>query len=732
MKNIKNGYVSKYLDDCFLFIRTLVFKLTDLASLMNEEIVRLHGSDAVDPNQPETWKYYLNISGEYHPTDELMQVVSIDTLNEILFTKENLRIHTATAEAYSYGTRDYYALVAKYPKQVRLINGILNPADIQTAIAAKDGTILSYRKDLVEINEITLLEDLEQEIVNMLFRWYNTQFNISSPMYASTFLAQLYMQLLTKFINLRWKRCHTPEAHSFHIRMYLASHGELDRYLPYLNLKQVLWLYRNMRYIERNAGRSEQFATLIDRLLTSRQIPLGGYTVRQTDDFVDYQPTVVARLDPLNPQVNAFHDRIQAITEIYARELTMAPGNPRYLEQSQDKSINLLRRGPSTAIQTKVLHSSMTDLSNAVPETFEEVAIRQWCYMANNGLYDAYVTFKDPKSSIVYSLKAEDAFVYMYYISLKMIGIEVFIPPNYLNMRQRKHPKPSLNDLMKVVDSTNHNLQSVAIDLLASQPSLTACYSVSSFNTLTTAIYQECYRHWFIVSSTEDYYERALVDNMINQLFEDERVQLAFNSASMGAWLFEKNLPAYDYEYSEAVSLVMEIYRASTGVKDNIYARLSNVQKAMLSLTEELSSYSIQFTREINETDMVLVNWPAIRLGNVNLSQADTRYIDSEVLIDDAGGSGIRTQYLTTEEGQTSVSAEQGVADAAFDIDVVPEQWVDSVFEISVDDTASATLPALSYDGQDEVLDALYGINGYTLLNSLTEDQFASLKSIYQ
>lgn len=731
MKNIKNGYVSKYLDDAFLFIRTLVFKLTDLASLMNEEVVRKYGTTAVDINRPETWKYYLNISGEYHPTDEIMRVVSIDTLNEILFTKENLQIHTATADAYAYGTRDYYALVSKYPKQVRLINGILNPADLQTAIDAKDGTILAYRKDLIEVNELTLMEELQQEVEKILFRWYNTQFNISSSLYAATFLTQMYMQLLPKFINLRWKRCHTTEAHSFHIRMFLASHAELDRYLPYLNLKQVLWLYRNIRYIERNAGRSEQFQVLIDHLLTSRQIPLGGYTVRQTDEFTDYQPTVVARLDPLNPQVNAFHDRVQAIDEIYNRELLMTPGNARYLKQNQEKSISLLRRGPSTAIQTKVLHSSMTDLSNAIPETFEEVAIRQWCYMANNELYDSYVTFKDPKSSVVYSLKAEDAFIYMYYISLAMIGIDVRIIPNFLNMRQRKHPKPSVDDLMKVVDTEKYDLKAIAIDLLANQPPLTTCYSVTSFNALATAIYQECYRHWFIISSMEDCYERALVENMVNQLFEDERIALNFNSANMDAWLFEKNLPSYDYEYSEAASLVMEIYRASTGVKDNIYGRLSNVQKAMLSLTEELSSYSIQFTREINETDMVLVNWPAVRLGNIRLSQADMRYIDSEVLIDDTGGEGTKMQSMVVDEGQTFVHAKQPQPSILVELDVVPDQWVDTIIETSVDDTAIATMPTLSYLGQDEVLDSLHGVNGYTLLNSLTEEQFASLKSIY-
>lgn len=733
MKNIKNGYVSKYLDDAFLFIRTLVFKLADLAAIQNEEVIRLYGSAAVDIDRPETWKYYLNISGEYHSTDEMMRVVSIDTLQEILFTKDNLRIHTATAEAYSYGTRDYYALVNRYPKQIRLINGILNPVDINTAIIATDGQILAYRKDLIEPNELTLVDELQSIIQKMLFRWYNTQFNISSPLYAATLLTQLQMQLLPRFLNLRAKRCHTTEVHSFHVRMFLASHSELDRYLPYLTLEQSLWLYRNIRYIERNAGRSEQFYTLIEKLLSIRQIPIGDYSVRQIDEFTDYQTNVVARLSPLNSKVNTYRDDVQAISEIYDRELLMTPGNAEYLAYNQEKSIKLLQRSSSTAIQTKVLHSSMTDLSNAVPETFESVAIRQWCHMSNNQMYDAYVSFKDPKSSQVYSLRADDAFIYMYYVTLMADGIEVTTIPHFLNMRQRKHPKPSLQDLMKVVDTENHDLEYIAIDLLANQPAIIPCYSVSSFNTLVTSIYQECYRHWFLISSIEDYYERAMVDNMINQLFEDERTVLNFNSLTIDGWLFEKNLPVFDHSRVEAESLIINIYQAATGVRNNTYGRLSNIQKAMLSLMEELSSYSIQITREINETDMILVNWPAVRLGDIRQSQNENRYIEAEVLLDSASASANAPQPLLQEDGEvTRIIAQPDQLPSTIMMDVVPDQWLDTILETSVDDTASATLPDISYIGQDSMLDEMHGVIGYTLLNSLTEEQFSNLKSIYQ
>ncbi len=731
--NVNNDYVSKYLNDAFLFVRTLVFKLSDLAALQNEEIIRRYGSAAVDLNDPYSWKYYLNISGMYHPTDKEMRVVSMDTLQEIVFTSENLKVHTATAEAYSYGTRDYYSLVSKFPDQVRLINGILNPADIEHAVTAKDGEVLSYRKDLIEVNEISLLEDLETSIQKMLFRWYNTQFNISSPIYAATLLSQLYMQLVPKFLNLRQRRCHTEEVHSFHVRMFLDSHSEVSKYLPYLTLEQALWLYRNIRYIERNAGRNEQFKTLIDKLLTNRQVPIGGYSVRQIDEFDEYIPRVVARLSPLNPKVNALRDDVQEIGEIYKRELEMAPGNQRYLYQKQDESVQLLRHAPSSAIQTKVLHSSMSDLSNAVPETFESVAIRQWCHMSNTGLYDAYVTFKDPKTSIVYSLKAEDAFVYFYYIGLMMDGFNVSRIPLYVNIRQRRTPKPTVEDLLSIVDTQQFNLKPVAEDLVSKQPVIRPCLSVSAFHTLATQLYEESYRHWFVIAATEDYYERALVENMTHRLFEDELTVLKFESLNMDAWLFEKNLPKYDHSREEATSLLINIYRAATGVTDNAYARLSNIQKALLSLFEELSSYSIQVTREINETDLILINWPAVRAGNVRQSQTDTRDIEVEVLIDTTGSDGgCTTDMLQDNESATHVKVSQNEVTRTIEIDAVPECTLNTSQVTSINDVASPMTLGVEYDGQYAPLDEAYGIIGYTLLNRLTESQFASLKSIYQ
>ena len=137
-----NSFQKAYSEHCFNLIKTLSIKSSIHALLINEGL-RDSLTDYEIPSDKTKWKYYLNVSGEYHSSDSLMQVTSLDTREIIIFSKENLEIHVATADAYRYGSREYYSLVNKYPDKENLILGILNPCDINKAVDSEDGTILS-------------------------------------------------------------------------------------------------------------------------------------------------------------------------------------------------------------------------------------------------------------------------------------------------------------------------------------------------------------------------------------------------------------------------------------------------------------------------------------------------------------------------------------------------------------------------------------------------------------
>ena len=300
---LDNPYYTLYLNDVFKLAQTLVIKVSSVAESINQLIRLKYGEDAVDNYNPYSWKYYMNLAGNYHSTDTIMKVRSLDTLEEIVFSRQNLLDHPSTKDAYGYGSRYCKQLMQKYPTQEALILGILYPCDIKKAIEAEDGSIIGYPKFLVEEQEITLIKELEFFIKRFMSRWDVPAFEINSRMYRVAHLSILYSLLVPKILNLRLLRCKTDEAHSFHIRMYLASYGKLDQYMDYMTLKQQLFLYRNIKYINHNAGQTTIFKWLIDRLLTDRKIPISEFIVRHQDTFnEEYQPNYLFRKKPINTQ----------------------------------------------------------------------------------------------------------------------------------------------------------------------------------------------------------------------------------------------------------------------------------------------------------------------------------------------------------------------------------------------------------------------------------------------
>lgn len=635
---METNFLKLYMDANITLAKTLVIKSHTNIDTINDFIKLKYGTSAVDSYDPRSWKYYLNIAGEYHPTDVPMMVTSLDTLEDIVFSKQTLAIHTATRKAYAYGTRYYYSLVERYPDQEHLILSIITPCDLETAIAADEGTILSYPQHLVEPQELTLMDELEGFIKRYQVRWDVKAFRISNSLYTTAQQSLLYLTIVPKLLNLRLKRCRTNEAHSFHIREYLASHGRLDRYLPYMTLKQSLFLYRNIRFIERNSGSVEQFRMLVDHLLSERRIPLNELSIRQLSTFDEaYYNDITVRRKALNPQFNVPERDYFTLPQLFTKEIPLTYGNDKYYKADAERTIAQLRHSDSSVIQTKDLESSMVDYNDSLPDTLAVVLLREWAHLSQTGFYQAIVNFKDPKTLTARSLTADDAFVYMVYISLMSIGVHPVTIPTYVNLKQRRLTLPTVAELLSTTE--NDRLTAVATDLLDRQPVIEKLYSIDGFFQLGYTLHQESVRHWFLQSNTHDLYRRGYVSNMVYSLYEDSCLPLVSGNTPIATWLTAKNLPTYNYDYAQANELIKEIFERSTGLTVDNTRVLKNIQNALISALSELSSYSIQFMREINASRIVPVGWPAQRIGHVMASQHTTRYAPANVTMIAATGS---------------------------------------------------------------------------------------------
>jgi hypothetical protein len=636
-----------YLADTIKLLKTMTIKSLDSADRVNDLMKLKYGEASVDKYDLTTWKYYRNISGLYHSTDTVMTIVSLDTLELIDFTQDNLALHTETRVAYDYGTRYYDALVMQYPNQEKLILGILYPCDIESAIDAKDGTILSYSKQLVEEQEITLLTELQEWIWMYLIRWHVRAFSYSDSLYPVAQHAIMYLNAVPKLLNLRLKRCKTYEAHSFHIRQYLASHGRLDVYMDYMTRKQQLFLYRNVAYIEHNNGKIDIFKWLLEKLLSDRYIPIAEFSGRHTNDFnAKYEPLYLFRKKPLNTQYNVPEKDYFSLKELLVKEYSTARGNQEYALTQFDSIDRKFLDSASSVIQTKDLESSMLDFTDAVSYPLTDILVGHWAYMSANGLYTAVINFKDPISGDNKILTAADAFVFMQYILLKSYGIDVLTVPSYFANRIQRPVKPTVEDVMSVVDRSYITNNDTANWLIQKQPNMKPCLSKSSFFKFCSAVYDTGVEQWRLVSRTEHMYTRALVDNMVNRMYTDNEIKFPDHGKPMLEWLAIRDLDVTGYSVPQLGELANAIFNASTGFNVDPTKFMRNIQAAMIATMKQLSSYTIQFIRAINSSAIKPLNWAAIRIGNIRSTFIGKQFIPVSVRVLNESFAGLSSCHV--------------------------------------------------------------------------------------
>lgn len=727
---MSTDYQQLYLTDTKTLAKTMVIKSEVSAELINTYLILKYGTDAVDLSDPTSWKYYLNISGEYHPTDTRMTVISLDNLEVIEFTKENLEIHTATANAYAYGTRYYYSLVNKYPTQEQLILGILYPADLISAVAADDSTILTYPTGLVEDQEITLIQELQTWLYALMDRWDVKAYRITDSLYPVAQLGVMYLQLPNKILNLRVKRCKTNEAHSFHIRMYLASHSGLDKYFDYMTLKQALFLYRNIEYIEHHVGRQATFNWLMGKILTDRHIPLAEYQARLEDTFDSgYNPSYRFKKIPLNTEYNTPNKDFFELDELLDKEKPLAIENSDYINYNTPDIDRQIKNSASSILLTKDLESSMLDLTGNEIEPLTEVLFSHWGWLSANHLYRVAISYKDPRTSEMQTLFSDDAFIYYIYIMMMSINAPITHIPDFISLAVQKLTLPTVDEIMSVADSKYMGDKIIARWLFQNQPRITTCFSVSSFNRLGRRIFEAKQKQWYLRSRTEHMKERAFVENMGYQLYCD--APITFNDAgqAFNTWLRSKSLPIIDYTHDECVELMGNLFNAATGYVADPTKVIKNIQRAMLSIMAQLSSYSIQFIQEINSNPIRPIAWAATRLGDNYGLFHDNTLVNNEILVLDSGATNLdlikidverfenadittHTKYLFKTEQKISVK-HNGVNKQHFDI------------------TFGAPLFKAIYDAYDPIISDKTFFIGYEYYMSLTPEQRSKTVDIY-
>ena len=733
-------YYQIYLDKCMLLAKSIVVKSNYIVLQMNESVKSRNVT--VEDHNPKTWKYYLNVSGQYHPFDKRMYVKSVDTQETIEFNLDNLSQHRATKKAYQIGTVLYDELLSRYPNQEILILGILYPCDIEKAIKAKDGEILAYPKELVEENEYSFMKDLQDWIYGYKYKREAPVYGFSDELWPIANLGIFYLFMLLAILNIRKSKCKTNEAHSYHVRRYLASHGFLDDYMDVMTLKQSLRFYMNINWIERNLGKREVQTWLINEVMTARNLPIAEYSLKHdfTDQLKDIYPVNFFKKKSINGLEKTTPADNLSLSQLLIKEDPLAKGNPAS-RRDFEKSINRqLQNSLSNTLNTKVLESKIVDFSDADDEKLSNTLINLWCDWSVKGIFRSSIYFTDHLTGNRLSLSAKDAFILYIYAYYRTFGYDFKVIPDVKVTAVPILDFISEDDIYSVVDrkTPHHQVESEFVKyLLDNKTNRTTIISISEFfdtakqvnkalnNALQLALYEE---HYMI---------RGYKEAMVYRLYSDHWVELADKDSnghhkSYQSFFRENQLNFSNYERDDWSKLYKTLYQEATGVNLNNSGTLRSVHRAMLSLLKQLSSYSVQYLEESREDEIFMLEMTPPKVGDVSTESQSIIFFESpvpEIMDYDSGGSEVyNADVIVSLDEEISIHQQ---AEASIEIndniDVNVEESLEYFYFIENDIDVFVDYELKADNNPDDLID-VPGINSF---NKLSIEQKSKIRDFY-
>lgn len=418
------------------FLRSITIKYEPLGALINDAL--LQAGYAINFNDKTTWKYYINMIGEYHSTDTMMTVTSLDTRETINFERDVIKNHPRTRAAYIPGGQFYKRLCETYPYQVDLIKSILFPVEsMEKALLADDLTLLAYGSGFLEADEEPILIMDIEEYLNIYQQRWHLDFLNDEPLFDLAAFGKLFPKLAAFITAKRVSYIKTPYVHDYHIWSELADRG-IGNYSDILNREKAMMLYQNIDYLRDNAGKHNNLIILVNRLLSDFGIGLYGRRVVQDiqTDADNYQltPSLVPIRIPTNyAQLATEIATVNVATmqaRIFDKGLTASDSAETVKTVERHLSDTTWNEYPTKFLEIRPIAKNIpfaNMMSNFLLETLI-VSIAE-------GYYENQVSVKDPITGTIIYLKPSELLALYSYAVNKTVGVNQDIIPTHVHVQ---------------------------------------------------------------------------------------------------------------------------------------------------------------------------------------------------------------------------------------------------------------------------------------------------------
>ena len=595
-----------YVQDIISLTRSLVIKSVQSIEATNT-FLGMSGIPVLE--DPTTWKYYLNIAGEYHFTDTEMYIKSLDDQTEVLFTKQMLATHPLTAAEYRAGGEYLEALSHEFPEQVELIQRIMHPVDMTAAINAENYEILYYDKSKVGAGEMQLIGELQQWVYNYTRRWDVSAYTLTDELYTASALGVMYLAIPHAIINIRLRSSNTQHAADYHIWNYLADFARLDKFKDRIFHGQALWLYRNISYITRNAGLDSTLDFIVEGFALPYGLELNVFDLRQdsTDLQTDLKNVVrVSKTEYGRDTLDESNTLNLTPRDIIDKVATQALLNPENLVEDTENLTEAVLASPVGTITTGVIEVNVADtthrgLINAFGERFT-----QWFYLASKGLFAYNFSLPVPGKEPLIISTSEAAVLLLYAANMFQDTREVNIPT--LNLWDIMHqPTETMADIKDIAEDSSYSedLINAYFDNLVVEDVIA---TIPEFIEHVNAISNRKVAHILHLSKTSDPYAQAQMRSVIGLCYKDEEVTLS-PFTTYDEFLSDIQADFSGFSIADWAILAKNITRHIVGHTE-VNEGITSPYYEMMEIMRILTSYTVNFVAGEGSAALIPMDHP--------------------------------------------------------------------------------------------------------------------------
>lgn len=617
-------YTENYIRDTILLVKSIVIKNHKEARLYNDYLEKKYPGYVAESNA-RTWRYYKHLQGLYHEKDTPIEIASVDNGLTIVLNHTEMAIHKRTKQEILKFGLYYEEIIKKYPEQELFVRSVVTDrviSDIEVILDAPEYTIVSCNKGYLEENEDDVIPDLQTRIDNYRSIWLIPYYAMANNLFLAAQYNNFYNFLVTSLLAIRLENSKTMRAHSYHIRLYLASHHYLDEQMLFLSRRQTLFLYRNLLYLNNHSGRNSTFQTLIDELFNENNISVVNYVYNQRNQLsLDYDMEYVYSQKLLNSKDLVYQKNDMSLEYIAGKERVLAPGNAKEYDFNKHHIDKKHRNSLLSSLLSKDLETILVDETDSVRYKLLDILVDYWAYFIKNGKMDFLVDITDPVTNAVHRLNTKDLFKFFTICLYKTHGQVIDVFPDYRIKRVFAPTLASDEQLWKLFFELRIPHKDYIRTIKDAIPIYSQLMTSFQFSEFVNGIYQLEMGLWLLLANYSDYETEGQFAMLIDRLHVTELY--TFRDETVDEFLGRVGITDprnYDSETLKGYSF---------SILDNVFDkrlsflnRLKKLQDALATVFFKFNSYTVQLInnyfsdspilagpKDVRYTDDYLAKW---------------------------------------------------------------------------------------------------------------------------